>query len=54
MKEGGGIWLRLPGTGDLYIHDWDSRLRDAVTWLAVLTEQKLREEIGVKKQEQAF
>ena len=33
---------RLPGTGDLYIHDWDSRLRDAVTRLAVLTEQKLR------------
>ena len=46
--------LRLPGTGDLYIHDWDSRLRDAVTRLAVLTEQKLREEIGAKKQEKAF
>ena len=45
---------RLPGTGDLYIHDWDSRLRDAVTRLAVLTEQKLREEIGVKKHEKAF
>ena len=45
---------RLPGTGDLYIHDGDSRLRDAVTRLAVLTEQKLREEIGVKKQEKAF
>ena len=45
---------RLPGTGDLYIHDWDSRLRDAVTRLAVLTEQKLREEIGFKKQEKAF
>ena len=29
---------RLPGTGDVYIHDWDSRLRDAVTRLAVLTE----------------
>ena len=44
---------RLPGTGDLYIHDWDSRLRDAVTKLAVLTEQKLREEIG-KKHEKPF
>jgi integrase len=33
---------RLPGTGDLYIHDWDSRLREAVTRLAVLTEEKLR------------
>jgi hypothetical protein len=41
---------RLPGTGDLYIHDWDSRLRDAVTRLAVLTEQKLREEIGAWSQ----
>ena len=37
---------RLPGTGDLYIHDWDSRLRDAVTRLAVLTQQKLRGKIG--------
>jgi len=36
---------RLPGTGDLYIHDWDARLRDAVSRLAILTEQKLREEI---------
>ena len=45
---------RLPGTGDLYIHDWDSRLRDAVVRLAVLTEKKLREEIGVKKQGKAF
>ena len=45
---------RLPGTGDLYIHDWDLRLRDAVTRLAVLTEQKLREEIGAKKQKKAF
>lgn len=40
---------RLPGTGDLCIHDWDSRLRDPVTRLAVLTEQKLREEIGAKR-----
>jgi integrase len=45
---------RLPGTGDLYIHDWDARLRDAVTRLAVLTEQKLREEIGVNKQKKSF
>ncbi len=45
---------RLPGTGDLYIHDWDSRLREAVTRLAVLTEQKLREKIGAKKQEKLF
>ena len=45
---------RLPGTGDLYIHDWDSRLRDAVTRLAVLTEQKLREKISAKKHEKAF
>jgi len=45
---------RLPGTGDLCIHDWDSRLRDAVTRLAVLTEQKLREKIGAKKQEKPF
>ncbi len=45
---------RLPGTGDLYIHDWDSRLRDAVTRLAVFTEQKLREEISAKKQGKAF
>jgi len=45
---------RLPGTSDLYIHDWDSRLRDAVTRLAVLTEKKLREEISAKKQEKAF
>jgi len=21
---------RLPGTGDLYLHDWDGRFRDAV------------------------
>ena len=41
---------RLPGTGDLYIHDWDARLRDAVNRLAVLAEQKLREEVGGKKQ----
>jgi len=45
---------RLPGTGDLYIHDWDSRLRDAVTRLAVLTEQKLREDTGAEKQKKAF
>jgi hypothetical protein len=32
---------RLPGTGDLYIHDWDSRLREAATKLAVLTAEKL-------------
>ncbi len=44
---------RLPGTGDLYIHDWDSRLREAVTRLAVLTEQKLREKIAAKKQEKS-
>ena len=44
---------RLPGTGDLYIHDWDSRLRDAVTRLAVLTEQKLRAEIGGKMPKKA-
>ena len=42
-----GHWL--PGTGDLYIHDWDSRLRDAVARLAVLIEKKLREEIAGKK-----
>ena len=34
--------------------DWDARLRDAVTRLAVLTEQKLREEISAQKQEKAF
>jgi hypothetical protein len=45
---------RLLGTGDLYIHDWDARLRDAATRLAVLTEQKLGEEIGVKKPKKAF
>jgi hypothetical protein len=39
---------RLAGTGDLYMHDWDSRLRDAVARLAVLPEQKLREEVGAK------
>ena len=26
---------RLPGIGDLYTHDWDSRLREAVIGLAV-------------------
>ena len=36
---------RLPGAGDLYIHDWDARLRDAVSRLAILTEHKLRGEI---------
>lgn len=41
---------RLPGIGDLYIYDWDARLRDAVTRLAVLTEQKLREEIRGQKE----
>jgi integrase-like protein len=45
---------RLPGTGDLYIHDWDSRLRDAVNRLAILTEQKLREENGAKKQKKTL
>jgi hypothetical protein len=33
-----------------FIHDRDSRLRDAVAQLVVLTEQKLREEIWTKKQ----
>jgi hypothetical protein len=40
----------LPGTADLYIHDWDSRWRDALSRLAVLTDQKLREDIDVNKQ----
>ena len=45
---------RLPGTGDLYIHDWDSRLRDAVARLAVLIEKKLREKSRGKKQGKTF
>lgn len=36
------------------LEDWDARLRDGVTRLAVLTEQKLREEMGAKKQENIF
>ncbi len=39
---------RLPGTGELYVHDWDGRLREAVTRLEAFTEAKLREETGVQ------
>ncbi|MEO8046175.1 MAG: hypothetical protein ABI684_02735 [Nitrospirota bacterium] len=45
---------RLPVTGDLYIHDWDSRLREAPTSLAVLTEQKLREKFQQKSRKNSF
>ena len=45
---------RLPGTGDLYIHDWDARLRDAVSRLAALTEQKLRGEIQTETKKKAL
>lgn len=45
---------RLPGTGDLYIHDWDARLRDAVSRLAILTEQKLRGEIPSEAKKKAL
>ena len=38
LMQGGGDYMviekllghRLPGTGDLYLHDWDGRFRDAV------------------------
>jgi len=39
---------RLPGTGDLYVHDWDARLREAVTRLEAFTEAQLRAENGVQ------
>ena len=39
---------RLPGTGDLYVHDWDGRLREAVTWLEAFTEDKLRQETAAQ------
>ena len=39
---------KLPGTGDLYIHEWNWRLRDAVTKLQELTEVLLREEKPVQ------
>ena len=45
---------RLPGTGDLYIHDWDARLREAVSRLVVLSEQNLRSETGEKPTKKAF
>ena len=37
---------RLPGAGDLYLHDWDVRLRDAVTRLERFTRTLLTEENG--------
>ena len=38
----------------MYIHDWDARLRDAVSRLAVLTEQELRGEISGETKKKAF
>jgi hypothetical protein len=34
---------RLPGTGDLYLHDWDGRLREAVNVLESFTLRILAE-----------
>ena len=39
---------RLPGTGQLYVHDWDSRLREADPRLEAFTEAKLRKETGAQ------
>jgi integrase len=35
---------RLPGTGELYLHDWDGRLREAVNRLESFTRAVLNEE----------
>jgi len=39
---------RLPGTGELYLHDWDGRLRDAVSRLEEFTLRTFTAESGTQ------